>query len=920
MPPTQLLEGSSQELQPEIQVILNAVVEGLFGLDAQGRTTFCNEALLRMTGYRPGELIGKNLHTLIHHSRPDKTPYPEAECPLHKALVSRETFHAEHEFYWRKDGTCFPAEYWAHPLHHPASRTTCVVTVQEITERERATEALRISEERFRQISNNIDQAFYLVDVNASRLVYASPAFETITGCSRREAYEKPSPWGDLALPEHKERVRGDYRRVVAGDETVTEYAIRRSDGSTRWIKDRAKPIRDPNGRVSMFVGIAEDITELYEAREVLRKSEEKFRRILISMADVAWTSDGERRTIYISPKVESVLGYTKQEICTGGGSFRSGLIHPEDFGRVNHAYQKLFENQGGFDEEYRLRRKDGAWIWIHDRATGVHEENGVLYADGVFSDITERKQAEAELQWKTAFLEAQVNSTIDGILVVGSGGERLLMNQRMGELFKIPPEIAADTNDCRMLEYLTTLIRDRHSFRAKVDQLYKDPNAVSCDEIELNDGRFMDRYSAPVMDKGGKYYGRIWTFRDVTERKFAEKELLLTKTSLESASDAVFWADSEGRIVYANAAACRSVGWTREELSSLTISDLNPLFPKEAWKKVWEDIKAQGSMNFESRHKHKDGRIFPVDVTVNYLEFDGQEYAFAFVRDITERREMEGRLRQAHKLEGIGQLAAGIAHEINTPTQFVSDNLTFLGESWKSTRDLLEQYRQAVRSTADSLPVGMAAALQETERQCDLEFILAEVPRAIEQGLEGAHRVAKIVRAMKEFSHPDSADKTAADLNKAVESTITVARNEWKYVADIALELDENLPAVVCYPGDINQVVLNLLVNAAHAIKDKIKEGEKGKITVATRQRGEFAEIAVTDTGTGIPEAIRTRIFDPFFTTKEVGKGTGQGLSLAHTIVVKKHSGKIWFETDSNGTTFFIDLPIKPADRAKES
>ena len=213
-----------------------------------------------------------------------------------------------------------------------------------------------------------------------------------------------------------------------------------------------------------------------------------------------------------------------------------------------------------------------------------------------------------------------------------------------------------------------------------------------------------------------------------------------------------------------------------------------------------------------------------------------------------------------------------------------------------------------------------MAAALQETERQCDLEFILAEVPRAIEQGLEGAHRVAKIVRAMKEFSHPDSADKTAADLNKAVESTITVARNEWKYVADIALELDENLPAVVCYPGDINQVVLNLLVNAAHAIKDKIKEGEKGKITVATRQRGEFAEIAVTDTGTGIPEAIRTRIFDPFFTTKEVGKGTGQGLSLAHTIVVKKHSGKIWFETDSNGTTFFIDLPIKPADRAKES
>jgi signal transduction histidine kinase len=173
----------------------------------------------------------------------------------------------------------------------------------------------------------------------------------------------------------------------------------------------------------------------------------------------------------------------------------------------------------------------------------------------------------------------------------------------------------------------------------------------------------------------------------------------------------------------------------------------------------------------------------------------------------------------------------------------------------------------------------------------------------------------------MKEFSHPDSAEKTAADLNKAIESTITVARNEWKYVAEVVTEFDETLPAVVCYPGDINQVILNLVVNAAHAIKDKVKEGEKGRITVGTRTRGEFAEISIADTGTGIPEAIHTRIFDPFFTTKEVGKGTGQGLSLAHAVVVKKHAGKIWFETKMGmGTTFFIDLPIKPAEAAKEN
>jgi len=279
----------------------------------------------------------------------------------------------------------------------------------------------------------------------------------------------------------------------------------------------------------------------------------------------------------------------------------------------------------------------------------------------------------------------------------------------------------------------------------------------------------------------------------------------------------------------------------------------------------------------------------------------------------------LESQLRHAQKLEGIGQLAAGIAHEINTPTQFVTDNLTFLRDSWRSTHELLEQYRETVRNAGEALPKDVAVALQQAEKSCDLEFIATEVPRAIDQSLDGARRVAKIVRAMKEFSHPDSADKTATDLNKAIASTITVARNEWKYVSEIAKEFDEALPPVVCYPGDINQVVLNLIVNAAHAIKEKIKEGEKGTITVSTRMRGESVEIAVKDTGSGIPEAIRNRIFDPFFTTKEVGKGTGQGLALAYTVVVKKHGGKIWFETEVGcGTTFFITLPVKQAESAK--
>lgn len=187
--------------------------------------------------------------------------------------------------------------------------------------------------------------------------------------------------------------------------------------------------------------------------------------------------------------------------------------------------------------------------------------------------------------------------------------------------------------------------------------------------------------------------------------------------------------------------------------------------------------------------------------------------------------------------MEGIGQLPAGIAHEINTPTQFVMDNRTFLRDSWKTAHELLEQYRGAVQ--ADLIPDEIVSRLKRAEQTGDLEFIGEEVPRAIEQSLDGLRRVVKIVRAMKEFSHPDSAEKTATDLNRALESTIEVARNEWKYGSEVVKEFDDQIPAVVCYPGDINQVVLNLLVNAAHAIKEKVKDGEKGHGTDTNGGRG---------------------------------------------------------------------------------
>jgi PAS domain S-box-containing protein len=405
-------------------------------------------------------------------------------------------------------------------------------------------------------------------------------------------------------------------------------------------------------------------------------------------------------------------------------------------------------------------------------------------------------------------------------------------------------------------------------------------------------------------------------SFRDVTEKKMNEDTLRQLSAAVEQNSSSIIITNPSGLITYVNRKFSENSGYSFEEAVGQNPRILNSGFsPPEMYKELWATIRNGGEWRGEFRNKKKNGEIFWESATVTpIVDEKGEIVHFLAVKvDITERRQLESELRQAQKLEGIGQLAAGIAHEINTPTQFVTDNLTFLQESWETVFKLIESYREAIRDHLQPTSPFLAEAIAEGEQQGDLDFITEEIPRAIAQGLDGARRVANIVRAMKDFSHPDSDDKTETDLNKGIASTITVARNEWKYVADVTTTFDDTLPPVVCYPGEVNQVILNLIVNAAHAIKEKVKDGDKGNITVVTRKRDQAVEIAISDTGMGIPEAIQSRIYEPFFTTKEVGKGTGQGLSFAHSVVVKKHQGKIWFETEpGRGTTFFIQLPIR--------
>ncbi|MCG8636005.1 MAG: response regulator [Desulfobacterales bacterium] len=269
----------------------------------------------------------------------------------------------------------------------------------------------------------------------------------------------------------------------------------------------------------------------------------------------------------------------------------------------------------------------------------------------------------------------------------------------------------------------------------------------------------------------------------------------------------------------------------------------------------------------------------------------------------------------QSLRLESIGQLAAGIAHEINTPIQYIGDNTTFIQDSFLNMNQLIETLLDLLEAARkDRVDKEMLSSIEAVVEEADFEFVIEELPVAIDQTLEGVSRIKEIIRAMKDFSHPGGENHSPANLNNCIKSTAVISKNEWKYVATLELDLDEGLPPVRCNPGELNQVFLNLIVNASHAIADRLGEhtSNKGEIRIATRQKDDMAEISISDTGSGIPEEILDKVFDPFFTTKEIGKGTGQGLAITRSIVVKRHNGNIDIHTDKDrGTTFTITLPI---------
>ncbi len=668
------------------------------------------------------------------------------------------------------------------------------------------------------------------------------------------------------------------------------------------------------------------ELEERRKSETQLRQNEELLRLITDNAADLIAVVDANGRRLYNSPSYERVLGFTPAELSRTNSLDQ---VHPDDRDRIERARRDASHDGHSINLEYRMRHKDGTWRMLESSSTAIRNERGeVEKLVLVARDITARKQVEAAAHENEERLRSLIANIPGAVYRCTPPPERRM--EFVSELiWELSSYASTDFLDDRTQTFASITHPDDYPLvQAAIQEgLSRHLPYVADYRVVRYDGtlRWVHEKGQAVFDLDGSVRWLDGVIFDITERKQQEEEMRRLHTETEklfaSISAVLIGVDVAGRVARWNEAAAQTFGLTAEAVMDQTFHTL--AIPWD-WEKlltvVSESVHTDRHLELDNfQVTRPDGRhaFLNLSVTPSKPDVENRLNYILLAVDVTQRRVLETQLRQAQKLESIGHLAAGIAHEINTPTQYIGDNLRFLQDAFRDLGTLLDAHGSLLAAAKNGGPTPeIVATAEQAAQTADVAYLQGEIPRAIGESLAGVERVSTIVRAMKEFSHPGAEEKTPVDLNRAIESTITVARNEWKYIAELETDFDPALPPVPCLPGEFNQVVLNIIVNAAHAIASKVGDGAGGKglITVRTRQDGDWVDIRITDSGTGIPEHARGKIFEPFFTTKEVGKGTGQGLAIARSVVVDKHGGTITFETESGkGTTFIVRLPLTP-------
>jgi len=832
-----------------------------------------------------------------------------------------------------------------------------------IRRREEVEEDLRDSEARLRDMAEAASDWFWEAGPDY-RLTFASERIAAVLGVKPNAVVGLD--WFDLGLAEHPDRAEAHHEDVAARRAfRDLEFDVGPPGGKDyRTIRVSGAPVFDSAGVFHGYRGVGADVTREAEAERRAARARQQLVDALESLADAIAVYDADDRMVICNSAYRDLAGLDVAA-CEAGISFPDVL-------RTAHRY-KLFTIEGDEFETWladRVRRhrapdgyvfvvRTGAGGWFQSREFATRE-GGVV---SVRIDITELKRREMELDALRRRYGLILDSVAEGIVGLDRGGRVTFANPAAAALLGYEAAVMVGAD-------LATLVGQGDGGRASEDgrSIPAAPRILAaCRDAEGVEGRGetildssghllpIDYYLGPIVDEdciGGSVLllrdatlrlQYEWTLanqqeelarqvaertaelkREVEVRARTEMALRASRERMRAITDSlvegVLLTDRQGQLVFANPSArqllrCGQV----EEIEGYPLDEfmmiLGPGGPVPFDRSPLGAMLERGSASIDNDAQFRltGGETLAVAYAcAPFVDDDIGRGAIVSFRDIGVLKLAQQETMQSARLASIGQLAAGIAHEINTPIQYIGDNLRYISESLVKLRAVADQGMAVARAVAEGGDAPAAAAqFQADIVRLRLPRLLGDLPDAVAESLDGVAQIARIVLSMKEFSHPGTTAKTATDINRALDSTLTVCRNSWKHVAQVERDFAPDLPPVVCHAGEINQVFLNLIMNAAQAIESSGKP-LPGQIVVSTRLDGQMVTIRVADSGSGIPDGIRERIFDPFFTTKAVGKGTGQGLAICRDVVIVKHGGRIEVgNRPEGGAEFVVRLPL---------
>ncbi len=918
------------------ELVAETAPDAIFTVDTQRRILTWNRASEQITGYRADEVLGRSCESLaaapcggrclLFDGAADK-PVTGIECSIVRKDGERRTIVKNIDVIRDADGVVVGG----------------IEAFEDVTDRRRLQERW----DRFNRLieGTHIENLFFdaetcrLLEMNGPALrnlgldwdAQEARSFLDLVPSLSRETFET------LAAP----------LRTGERDKVVTVVDFARGDGSRYPVELH---LRLSRGEHPTFAALAIDITQRSHVEQELLDSREQLQMVLEGADLGLWDWDLRTNEVKYNARWAEILGYRLGEIESRLETWKR-LVHPEDLRPTMNLLRAHLEGKTEtYESEHRMRHKSGLWIWILDRGrvTERDADGKPVRACGTHLDITRRKQMELEREILLQSTEESVKVLqgligVAEVITVSPDLESLLHRTAL-----LMPSAWTYPGSARSRITLDGMVQTSAPFEPTPWRLAAD---IVIDDVVRGAVEVYYLDERPEMDEGPFCTEERELINGITsmltgavERHLAERKLLRQRSELEQERtnlQAIFDAAQVGMLLIDDSLQVVKINGVMAELLGPEIMGLQNKSPGNLMSCLNAVSNAQGCGNSPycgrceiratigevletgAAVRNRESslqvlvdhsvRTYHFSISASAVQMSGARHVLLSLFDLTESRALERQLAQALKLEAVGQLAAGIAHEINTPTQFVSDSVYFLRDAFADQMDIIARYRGIL----SDLPEGpdRAEALARAavaEDDADLAYLTENVPRSLDRSLDGLTRIAGIVGAMKEFSHPGQHEQAHADLTEALKATLTIATNEYKYVADVETDFGP-LPPVRCQVGDLNQVFLNLLVNAAHAIEDAVGDsGAKGVIRVRTRAEAEWAVIEIEDTGPGVPPEVRSRIFEPFFTTKEVGRGSGQGLAIAHSIITDKHGGAIDFRCGRDGgTTFTIRIPI---------